>query len=36
MKWATILAAVALRTERLKKLARETPDLQASVELSST
>jgi hypothetical protein len=33
-KWATILAAVALRAERLKHLARSTPSDPASVELS--
>jgi hypothetical protein len=31
---ATLLAAVATRVERLKHLARETPDAPASVELS--
>jgi hypothetical protein len=30
--WATILAAAAMRIERLKHLARNTPDLPASVE----
>lgn len=34
IKWATLLAAVASRVERLKHLARETPDAPASVELS--
>jgi hypothetical protein len=34
IKWATLLAAVATRVERLKHLARETPDAPASVELS--
>jgi hypothetical protein len=34
MKWAAILAAVAVRAEKLKQLARTTPDLPASVELS--
>jgi hypothetical protein len=34
IKWATLLAAVAARIERLKHLARETPDAPASVELS--
>jgi len=34
MKWATILAAVAARTERLKHLARSRPDTPASVELT--
>jgi len=33
-KWATILAAVAARAERLKHLARTTPDLPASLELN--
>jgi hypothetical protein len=33
MKWATILAAVAIRIERLKYLSREHPTLPASVEL---
>lgn len=32
--WAIILAAVAMRIERLKHLARETPDVPATVELS--
>ena len=34
MKWATILAAVAARIERLKRLARKHPDLPATVELA--
>ena len=34
-KWATILAAVATRIERLKHLARETPDEPATTELSA-
>lgn len=34
MKWATLLAAVAMRVERLKHLARETPTLPASAEFS--
>jgi hypothetical protein len=34
IKWATLLAAVAMRVERLKHLAREQPDLPASVELT--
>jgi Transposase Tn5 dimerisation domain len=34
IKWATLLAAVATRVERLKHLAREAPDAPASVELS--
>jgi transposase-like protein/DDE family transposase len=34
IKWATILAAVATRIERLKYLSRETPDVPASRELS--
>jgi hypothetical protein len=33
-KWATLLFAVAVRTERLKTLARASPDQPASVELS--
>lgn len=33
-KWATILATVAIRADRLKQLARETPDLPADVEFS--
>jgi Transposase DNA-binding len=33
-KWATILAAVAIRVERLKHLARSIPDLPASAELT--
>jgi hypothetical protein len=33
LKWATILAAVALRIERLKYLSRQKPDLPATVEL---
>lgn len=33
-KWATILAAVAMRIERLKYLARTTPDAPATIELS--
>lgn len=32
--WATLLAAVAMRIERLKYLARHQPDLPASVEFS--
>lgn len=32
--WATLLAAVAIRVERLKQLARNEPDLPASVELT--
>ena len=35
IKWATLLAAVAARAERLKHLARETPDEPASIELSA-
>ena len=35
MKWATILFSVALRIERINHLARTSPDLPASVELSS-
>jgi hypothetical protein len=34
IKWATFLAAVATRVERLKHLARQTPDAPASIELS--
>jgi hypothetical protein len=34
LKWATILAAVAARATRLTYLARETPDVAASEELS--
>ena len=34
MKWATILAAVAVRAEKLKQLARTTPDASATIELS--
>jgi hypothetical protein len=33
-RWATILSAVAARTERLKNLARSSPDLPASAELA--
>ena len=33
-KWATLLAAVAARAERLKKLSREQPDLPATVEFT--
>lgn len=33
-RWATILAAVATRIERLKRLARETPDVSALTEVS--
>ncbi len=33
-RWATILAAVATRIERLKRLSRETPDLDALTEVS--
>ena len=33
MKWATILAAVAARIERLKRLARTQPEAPATVEL---
>jgi hypothetical protein len=36
MKWATILAGVAMRVERLKQLAREKPTLEATAELTST
>lgn len=34
LKWATILAAVAARAERLKNLARTQPDIPATTELS--
>ena len=34
MKWATLLFTVAVRIERLKYLARSSPDAPASVELS--
>ena len=34
IKWATILAANAMRIERLKHLSRKQPDLPASVELN--
>jgi hypothetical protein len=33
-KWATVLAAVAARTERLKHLSRTQPDQPASIELT--
>lgn len=33
-RWATILAAVATRVERLKRLSRETPDADALTEFS--
>ena len=33
VKWATILATVAARIERLKHLSRETPDAPATIEL---
>jgi hypothetical protein len=36
MRWATILAAVATRVEKLKRLARSSPDLDASVELTAS
>lgn len=35
IRWATILSAVAARVERLKRLARSSPDLDASEELSA-
>jgi len=35
-RWATMLAAVAARTERLKHVARSQPDSPASIALSST
>jgi hypothetical protein len=34
IKWATLLAAVAVRVERLKYLARNEPDRPATIELS--
>jgi hypothetical protein len=34
IKWATILAAVAVRIERIKQLSREKPDLPATDEFS--
>ena len=34
-RWATILATVAVRIERLKRLARHQPDAPATVELSA-
>ena len=36
IKWATVLAAVAIRAERLKHLSREHPDRPASDALSKT
>jgi hypothetical protein len=36
IRWATILSAVAARIERLKHLARTTPDIPASEELTKT
>jgi hypothetical protein len=36
MTWATLLAAVAVRAERLKQLARNSPDAPATIELSLT
>jgi len=35
IKWATLLAAVAARIERIKRLSRTEPDLPASVEFSA-
>lgn len=35
IKWATILAAVATRIERLRRLAREQPDAPATIELNA-
>jgi hypothetical protein len=35
VKWATVLAAVAARIERIKHLSRSTPDLPADVEFSA-
>jgi len=34
IRWSTILAAVAARSERLKHLSRQTPDQLATIELS--
>lgn len=34
IRWATVLSAVAARIERLKRLSRSSPDLQASEELT--
>jgi Transposase Tn5 dimerisation domain len=34
--WATLLAAVAIRAERLKHLARNDPNAPASIELTPT
>lgn len=34
IKWATVLAAVAIRAERIKHMSRETPRAPATVELS--
>jgi hypothetical protein len=36
VKWATILAAVATRVERLKYFARNKPDLPATIELTAS
>jgi hypothetical protein len=36
IKWATVLAAVAVRAERIKHLSREQPQAPATIELSST
>jgi hypothetical protein len=36
IKWATILAAVAVRIERIKQLSREKPDLPATDEFTPT
>ena len=36
MRWATLLSAVAARVERLKRLARSSPDLDASEELTAS
>lgn len=35
MRWATLLSAVAARVERIKRLARSSPDLDASEELTA-
>ena len=34
LRWATMLAAIAMRVERLKPLARTQPDLPADIALS--
>jgi hypothetical protein len=35
IKWATVLAAVAIRAERIKHVSRETPHAPATIELSA-